>query len=422
MDQIRDRIIERVHERREELVELALELANIYAPVGSEQTVAERIVDWYREHHIEQQLQELTHGRANALGRLRGSGTGRSLLFNAHLDTEAAGPDFDNLMQVPNANDRGAWREGDRLFGHTLLNDRHAHAMFMLAADVIRELEVPLAGDVWLTSVAGETGQSPVDEYQGLTYEGKGFGTRHLLQHGVSADVGIVSETSGFVPCWIHCGAVYAKVTLRGRNMYTPRFTRPDSLRDHPNAVVTGAAAVLTIEEWARDYTERMTRETPCGTLAPNALVGAIRGGIPWRPNRSSPYCALYVDIRIPPEEDVTAILNSLRAALKDAELVADVEPYLVQPGAIGSGVEGLVSDLRRIHREVRGQDAPERASSAVVSMWRDTNVLNNAGIPSVNLGPPRGRAPVQGTGYLAVDDLIDCTAMYALAMLDVSG
>src|SRR5690606_16102689 len=131
-----------------------------------------------------------------------------------------------------------------RLFGHTLLNDRHAHALFMMAASAIASSGVTLAGDLILTSVAGETGQAPVDEYQGLTYEGKGFGTSHLIQHGVTADYAIVAETSGFAPCWIHCGAIYYKVTVRGRNMYTPRFVRPERLVDHPNAVVKAAEIV----------------------------------------------------------------------------------------------------------------------------------------------------------------------------------
>src|SRR5207249_8294872 len=32
--------------------------------------------------------------------------------------------------------------------------------------------------------------------------------------------------------------------------------------------------------------------------------IGAIRGGIPYRPNRTSPHCAIYVDVRIVPGED----------------------------------------------------------------------------------------------------------------------
>jgi acetylornithine deacetylase/succinyl-diaminopimelate desuccinylase-like protein len=422
MDPVANAVCDRIDGSADELVDLALELANINAPVGSEALVAEHIHGWYQGRGIDSQLVELTPGRSNVVGRLRGAGDGQSLLFNAHLDTEAGGADFANLMQVPNPNDIGAWRDGDRLFGHTLLNDRHAHALFMVAAAAIASSDVRLAGDLVLTSVAGETGQAPVDEYRGLGYEGKGFGTSYLLQHGVTADYAIVAETSGFAPCWIHCGAIYYKVTVRGRNMYTPRFRRSGTLADHPNAIVKAAEVVRAIESWATTYTAERTVETACGTMAPNALPGAIRGGIPWRPNRSSPYCAVYVDVRTVPGQDPDEITRSLRDAIAATGIDADVEPYLHRPGAIGEGVEPLLASLRGAHRDVRGNDPPDRAESVVVSMWRDTNLLNLAGIPAVNFGPSRGRAAVQGTGFMTVDDLVDAAKMYALTALDVCG
>ncbi len=48
------------------------------------------------------------------------------------------------------------------------------------------------------------------------------------------------------------------------------------------------------------------------------------------------------------------------------------------------------------------------RVETAVVSMWRDTNIFNLAGIPSLTFGPSRGKAEVQGTGLFALDDLVD--------------
>ena len=43
---------------------------------------------------MEVELEELAPGRANVVGRVRGSGGGRSLMLNAHLDTVGlGGPD-----------------------------------------------------------------------------------------------------------------------------------------------------------------------------------------------------------------------------------------------------------------------------------------------------------------------------------------
>jgi formylaminopyrimidine deformylase len=73
---------------------------------------------------------------------------------------------------------------------------------------------------------------------------------------------------------------------------------------------------------------------------------------------------------------------------------------------------------VRDAHWAVRGTDAPDSVEPAVVSMWRDTNVFNRAGIPSLTFGPSRGRADVQGEGFFALDDLVDAAKMYALTAL----
>ncbi len=423
MDAATSRVLDRIDGDREELGALCLELGNTYAPFGHEAAAAERIHAWYQDNAIPSRLVEMVEGRANVVARLDGEGGGSSLLFNAHLDTEVSGPDFDHLMQVPDPNRRGGWREGDRLFGHTILNDRHGHALFMIAARAIRDAGVTLQGDLLLTSVAGETGSAPVDEYRGMAYEGKGLGTQYLVDHGVRADYAIVAETTDFAPCWHNTGAVYAKVVLRGRNMYTPRLTRPEpgDLRSHPNAIVQAAAVIEAIEAWAVEYEHARTGPTPCGEVRPTAQVGAVRGGIPYRPNRSAPYCALYVDIRTLPDEEPQAVLRDLANAVRAVGVDAEVDMVMAKRGALAEGIEPLTGAIAEAHQKIRGAPPPTQAEPAVVSMWRDSNILNRAGVPALTFGPGRGRATVQGTGYMELDDLVDAAKMYALTAMRIT-
>lgn len=417
-----EKVLSLLDSQREELAELVLHLANTYAPVGSEIAVAREVDEWYRNNKIDSQLVNLIEGRANTVGRLRGDGTGKTIIFNAHLDTEASGPDYNNLMGgIPDPNVRGAWREGDRIFGHTAMNDRHAHALFMLAARAVRDSGVALRGDVILTSVAGETGQAPTDEYQGLSYEGKGFGSSYLVEHGVRGDFALVAETSDYALNWHNCGANYYKVTLSGYNMYTPRLKRGASLAESPNAILKASYVIQAIEEWAVQYTKDHTRMTPCGEVSPQAQVTAIRGGIPWRPNRSSPYAALYVDVRTLPGENPDRITKELRNVVDAIGVGARVDLIMSKTGAIGQGVEPYAEMIRAGHRLVRGDEPPQHAEPAVVGMWRDTNVFNKAGIPSINYGPSRGQADVQGRGYLELDGLLDVAKVYALTILQVT-
>ena len=416
------KVLDRIDQSREDLAELALRLGNTYGPLGNEEPTARAVHEWYRENGMESHLVPMIEGRACAVGRVPGAGGGKSLIFNAHLDTEASGSDFDLLMEAPDPNRVGARREGDRIYGHTVQNDRGCMAVQMIAGRALLGAGAPLRGDLLLKSAAGETGSAPVDEYQGLRYESKGFGTNWLLEHGYAADYAVIAETTDFSASWVQCGAAYFKITVRGRNMYTPRLQRPADFSAHPNAIVRAAALIGALEEWAIEYEKSRTVETACGIMRPKSQIGAIRGGIPWRPNRSSTYAALYMDVRTRPGDDISEITASLRNAISATGLEAELRLIMFKPGYAASqaAIDPLLRAIADSHRFVRGVEMPERAESAVVSMWRDTNVYNRVGIPALTFGPSRGQAAVQGTGYMHLDNMLEGAKIYALTALSI--
>lgn len=418
------KILDRIDSSKEDLAELMLRLGNTYGPFGHEAATATEVHDWYQQNGLKSNYIEIIEDRACVVARISGDGTGKSLIYNAHLDTEASGTDFDTLMDAPDPNRVGARREGDRIFGHTVQNDRGCMAMQMIAGRAIAESGVQLRGDLLLKSAAGETGAVPTDEYRGLRYEGKGFGTSYLVDHGYRADYAVIAETTDFAASWIQTGAAYYKVTLRGRNMYTPRLIRGDTLATQPNAIVRAASVVELVETWAVAFEESRTIQTECGMMRPKAQVGAIRGGIPWRPNRSSTYAALYVDVRTLPGEDVGSVTDSISAAVRSTGLEVEVDLIMFKAGfaADRDSITPLLSEIETAHRHVRGVEMPEYAEDAVVGMWRDTNVYNRVGIPALTFGPSRGRAGVQGTGFVELDDFIDGAKIYALTALAICG
>ena len=397
----------------EELAELALKLANTFSPAGHELAMAEVVHSWFAQNKIPAFKQPLLPDRANVVATLRGSGGGASLILNSHMDTEVSGPEYDWGMAQSDLNKVGAHREGNRLFGHTVLNDRGLMATTMIALKALRDCGLSRRGDVIFTGVVGETGGSPVDEFQGLTYEGKGLGTRFLLSHGVRADYALVAETTDFALSWVACGACYLKVTVPGRNMYTPRSFRSDDVRQHPNAIVKMARVIEKIETWARQYEASHSFDSPCGRVVPKVVIGAIRGGIPYRPNRTSPYCAIYVDARTVPGENPLRVERELQEVVASAEVGARVETFLARSGAEGKNVEPLAAAVRRCYQQVTGREPLAKASSEVVSMWRDNNVFNAAGIPSLTFGCARNKAE-DGRLYLDVAELVATATVYA--------
>ncbi len=418
------RVLDHIENSKEDLADLMLRLGNTYGPFGHEAATATEVHDWYSENEMTSDYVEIIEDRACVVGRIRGDGSGRSLIYNAHLDTEASGHDFDTLMDTPDPNVVGARREGDRIYGHTVQNDRGCMAMQMIAGRAIVASGIGLKGDLLLKSAAGETGAAPTDEYRGLRYEGKGFGTSYLVDHGYRADYAVIAETTDFAASWIQCGAAYYKVTLRGKNMYTPRLIRGETLATQPNAIVRAASVVQLIESWAIDFEAARTRQTECGMMRPKAQVGAIRGGIPWRPNRSATYTALYVDVRTVPGESVETVTESLTTAVRATGLEVEIDLIMFKPGfeAARSSIAPLLTEIERAHKYVRGVDMPSQAEDAVVGMWRDTNVYNRVGIPSLTFGPSRGQAAVQGTGFIELDNFVDGAKIYALTALAICG
>jgi acetylornithine deacetylase/succinyl-diaminopimelate desuccinylase-like protein len=398
----------------EELAQLALKLANTFSPMGHEQPLAEVVCEWLKQNQFNAYLQPILPDRANAVAVLPGSGGGKSLLFNSHLDTEISGPEFDWGMQAPDINRAGAWREGTRLFGHTVLNDRGLMATTMIALKALRDSGAPLRGNVIFTGVVGETGASPVDEYQGLTYEGKGLGSRHLVAHGVRADYALVAETTDFGISWLACGACYFKISVSGVNQYTPRSVRPDDIREHPNAIVKMAHLIAAIEAWAGDYEAKHAFDSPCGRVVPKVNIGAIRGGVPYRPNRTSPHCSIYIDVRIVPGADPLEVERALQKTVDSVQVGGKVETFLARHGVVGKNTEPLAAEVTRAFKNVTGVDLLPRAPQEVVSMWRDNNVFNEAGIPSLTFGPPRTREKDTNRLCFELDDLVNMANVYA--------
>lgn len=412
-----ERVARALDAHAQELAELAVEFANTFSPTGQEAPMAEAVYGWLQRQGIPGFKQVIMQDRANVVGVLRGVRGGRRVLFNAHMDSEVSGSEFDVLMGLPDINRQGGRREGNRLYGHTLLNDRGLLATFLVMAKAFKESGVELPGDLILTAVVGETGMAPVDEFQGLRYEGKGFGSRFLVSHGVRADYAIVAETTDFGVAWHECGAIYYKVTVRGRNIYTPRLPDARDLSDHPNAIVRMAEVIRAMETWGRSYTARKSYLSRNGRVVPRVNVGAVRGGIPYRPNRSASVCCAYVDVRTVPGQDPDEVTRDLRKALASLPFETEVEPFLIRPGIEGRNVEPLVEAATQAHRHVMGGNPPPPPSE-VISMWRDLVVFNEVGIPSITFGPPRRRESETGRLYFALEDLVATAKMYAYMTL----
>lgn len=408
----REALLTMIDTDREDLVELCLHLGNTPSPHGKERKVGEEVVAWLKKNGMDAGLQSVTEESVNAVGTIPGTGNGTSLILNAHMDTgKELGP------EAPEAERKieGAWVEGDLIFGKGVINDKAQLCAFMIAARAIKRAGFRLKGDLTITGVAFETGAPSVDEHQGINYPGEGFGTKWLVDRGVTADYALVGETSGFGIVKAECGAAWFKIRVQGREVYTPRLERGMNVKEHPNAFVKMAHVVLALEEWAKNYEQKEKFEFDGGTIIPKAQVVQVRG--------HGGHCDIYLDARIVPGKNPRAIRNEIQELAHRLELDCEVAMYQYSRGYIAKNAEPLIHALEDAHRTIFGSPPPA-PPSAEVSMWRDLNVFNEVGIPSVCYGPPRQREALSGAGNRAmkISDLVTATKVYALTAVSLCG
>src|SRR5260221_7235323 len=115
----------------------------LIAGAAGEHEVATFVAGWLEQAGLEVELVEPVAGRPSVIGIARGTGGGRSLLLNAHLDTVGTA-----AMEAP----FDARVEDGRLYGRGSYDMKGALAAAMVAVAEVSSLG--LAGDVILAAVA----------------------------------------------------------------------------------------------------------------------------------------------------------------------------------------------------------------------------------------------------------------------------
>lgn len=413
-----DRLIENIERDREELVDLCLKLGNAPSPHGKERRVGEEVLDWLNRNGIGGFLQFITDESVNAIGVIPGSGDGTSLILNAHMDT---GPELAPDASEAERKIEGAWVDGELIFGKGVINDKAQLCAFMIAARAIKKSGIRLKGDLTITAVAFETGSPSVDELQGVNHPGEGFGTKWVVDRGVTADYALVGETSGFGIVRAECGAVWLKIRVKGREVYTPRLERGSSVKENPNVFAKAAHVILALEQWAIQYQQKEKLEFAGGTIIPKAQVVNVlgSGGV----DQPSSRCDIYLDVRLAPGKKPEAVKKDVERVVRALGMDCEISVFQYSRGHIAENAEPLIAAIEEAHRYVFAAEPP-LPPSAEVSMWRDLNVFNEVGIPSVCYGPPRQRDALSGAQNRAmkISDLVAATKVYALTALFLCG
>ena len=337
--------------------------------------IARYIADWLKLAGLEVELIESVSGRPNVVGIAPGTGGGKTLLLNGHMDTVG-------VAGMSNGHRPRIDAEAGRLYGRGAYDMKGGLAACMLAIAEARKQR--LRGDVILTGVIDE-------EYASL-------GTMELARR-FRADGAIVAEFTELQLILAHRGFVWLEVETIGKAAHG---SRPDLGVD---ALVKMGQVLTEMEKL-----DQRLRANPTHPLLGSGSLHAslVQGGqeLSSYPER----CILSVERRTLPGETPESVEAEFLGMVEKLQRSDPAFQAVVRRGIDRSPLETPEdADIVRTLQSASTQVMSHPARVAGVPFWTDAAVLSEAGIPSVLFGP-------SGSGAHAVEEWVDLASVKTCA------
>jgi acetylornithine deacetylase len=376
----------------EDVVELTAELIRIdsvnptlAAGAAGEMQIAYFAAGWLRERGFDCTLLEERPGRPSVLAFAHGTGGGRSVMLNGHLDTVSLQSyDGDGLEPVV---------IGDRLEGRGAYDMKSGLAAIMAAAS--DAASNPHRGDIVVALVADE--------------EDGSLGTEEVLR-SIVTDAAIVVEPSGLDIVTAHRGFVWIDVAIHGRAAHG---SRPDLGVD---AIVKAGSFLSGLESLGQRLAEG-SRHPLLGTGSVHASI--ISGGI--EASTFPDKCTITLERRTVPGETAATVDAELRYVLDnlasvdpdfryDLTITAARAPFLAVQGS------RTVAALDASYQREVGSAATLRGEP----FWTDCALLADAGIDTALFGVDGGGAHA-ATEWVSISSLRTTTRVLKGAILTLT-
>jgi acetylornithine deacetylase len=347
-------------------------------------------------------------GRPQLVARFPGAGEGRALLLNGHVDVVDVAP-------------REAWscdpfeatiRDG-AVWGRGACDMKGGVACMVLAAEVLAESGVRLAGDVIVNTVTEE--------------ESTGAGGL-VSARTLRADAAIVPEPSELA-VWIACrGSLLARITVEGRAGHAGIAPRHPDAGGAVNAIEKTAGVIEAIRRLREDWALRPRHPH----LSPADCVPTMVAGGEWLVSypaqcRLDCHIEFLLDAAAPDDrvgrrvqrefEDWIAMAAAADPWLREYPPRVEWLPGAVPPAEVSPDepvaltLVGVERDLGRAGR-VGGLDN-----------WHDgATLILEGGIPAVCYGPGDVHRAHCADERVPIADLVACAQGIALAALRFCG
>ncbi|MDB6057326.1 MAG: Acetylornithine deacetylase [Verrucomicrobiales bacterium] len=325
---------------------------------AGERAIAAWCADWLVAHGFDVHRLEARPGRPSIVGIIRGTGGGRTLMLNGHLDTVSVAGYAGNPFG-------GESRDG-RISGRGAFDMKSGVAAIMVAA--ARASAHRLAGDVIVTLVADE--------------EFGSIGTEEVLRN-YTADAAIVAEPSDLCLTIAHRGFAWFEVELSG---LAAHGSMPEKGVD---AIAHAAFVIRALDE----LRNRLNAAPSHPILGHGSVrVSMIQGGDDAATVAAS--CKLTIERRTLPGQTPDAVEAELHAILEQLRRTVPAFQFCLKRLVARAAFEAnpawpIVRVLSDNAARVLGRPASRRGEP----FWTDAGLIFDAGIPCLLLGVAGGGA-----------------------------
>jgi acetylornithine deacetylase len=338
-----------------------------------EAEIAEHVAEFLRGLGLETRVEEVEPGRPNAVGVLKGTGGGPTLMLNGHTDT--VGVDYMEIDPFDPVVKDG------KVYGRGAFDMKGGLAAILAATKAAAESDAALRGDLVVAAVCDE-------EYASI-------GTERVVEQ-VRADAAIVGEPTGLNILVAHKGFAWIDVETRG-------------VASHGSAWQVGVDAIAKmgkVQVGLERLQDEVLMKKRHGLVGPPSVHSStIHGGRELSTYPDS--CRLQVERRLIPGETRDGIEDEMRGLLSS---IHDLDPKFEGSHEITffrgpmevSPEEEVCRLLSECAVEVTGKELRFVGGSG----WLDTQVIWERGTPAVAFGPS-GSGAHSAVEYVEVDSVI---------------
>ncbi|HTR87964.1 MAG TPA: M20/M25/M40 family metallo-hydrolase [Reyranella sp.] len=376
-----------------------------YTQTDGEKALAGWMMEQMRGLGLEAELSPVDGGRVNAIGRLKGAGGGKSLMFNGHIDTN---PVTEGWTVDP----WGGKVDDKFIYGIGVSNMKSGDAAYFCALKTLIDAGVKLRGDVILTYVVGEL--------QG------GIGTVSMIKQGWRADYFVNSEPTDLQALTMHAAAFVFTIELVGD-------TRHLSKREEAVDAITAACDLIPVLNALKFSGAKSPEHEKINRVHVGVVHGALSRELhEWRPPQVADFVRIKGSGRYAPGQTEAGAIADLQGVLQALEkrhpgLKATVQTEaqtgrVTMPSFEVAPDNAIVTAINSAYEQVRGTKQPTGAITPPGFYGTDAaHLYRMAGMPGVVCGPG-GRYNTMPDERVDIPDYLDMVRIYILTILQICG